>query len=124
LHPLGYPPWPIWILLIRINRLMEPMMEQRSAMLLELAHHLKDANIGVDLVFFDLEDYGQQNGVNGEDTKYPAQDDTWCLGSQYWAKNLPTDYIMPRFGILLDMVGGKNAVFPMEGTSMSMRPKL
>ena len=94
------------------------------AMLLELAHHLKDANIGVDLVFFDLEDYGQQNGVNGEDTKYPAQDDTWCLGSQYWAKNLPTDYIMPRFGILLDMVGGKNAVFPMEGTSMRYAPQI
>lgn len=41
------------------------------AMLLELARHLKNANIGVDLVFFDLEDYGQQNGVNEEDTKYP-----------------------------------------------------
>jgi glutaminyl-peptide cyclotransferase len=94
------------------------------AMLLELAHHLKDANIGVDLVFLDLEDYGQQNGVNDEDTKYPAQDNTWCIGSQYWASNLPTNYIMPRFGILLDMVGGKNAVFPMEGTSMQYAPQV
>lgn len=94
------------------------------AMLLELAHHLKDANIGVDLVFFDLEDYGQQDGVNEEDTKYPPQDDTWCLGSQYWAKNLPTNFIMPRFGILLDMVGGKNAVFPMEGTSDNFAPQI
>jgi len=94
------------------------------AMLLELAHHLKGAGIGVDLVFFDLEDYGQQNGVNDEDTKYPAQDNTWCLGSQYWATNLPNNYIMPRFGILLDMVGGKNAVFPMEGTSLQYAPQI
>ena len=78
--------------------------------------------------FFDLEDYGQQYGVNGEDTKYPTHnednDPTWCLGSVYWAKNLPTDYIMPRFGILLDMVGGKNAVFPKEGTSMKYAPQI
>lgn len=93
-------------------------------MLLEIAHHLKTAGIGVDLVFFDLEDYGQQEGVNGEDTKYRPQDNTWCLGSQYWAKNLPTDYIMPRYGILLDMVGGKNAVFPMEGTSVQYAPQV
>ncbi|HTB31947.1 MAG TPA: M28 family peptidase [Bacteroidia bacterium] len=93
-------------------------------MLLELAHHLKNASAGVDLVFFDLEDYGQQDGVNGEDTKYPKQEDTWCLGSQYWAKNLPADYITPRYGILLDMVGGKNAVFPREGTSDSYAPQI
>lgn len=93
------------------------------AMLLELAHHLKGAGIGVDLVFFDLEDYGQQSEVPWE-IKYGAQDDTWCLGSQYWAKNLPTSYIMPRYGILLDMVGGKDAVFPMEGTSLDNAPKI
>jgi glutaminyl-peptide cyclotransferase len=92
--------------------------------LLEIAHHLKDAGIGVDLVFLDLEDYGQQNGVNDEDTKYAPQDNTWCLGTQYWAKNLPTGFIMPRYGILLDMVGGKNAVFPMEGTSMQYAPQI
>lgn len=94
------------------------------AMLLEIAHHLKGANTGVDLVFFDLEDYGQQEGVNGEDTKYRLQENTWCLGSQYWARNLPANYIAPRFGILLDMVGGKNAVFPREGTSDSFAPQV
>lgn len=31
---------------------------------------------------------------------------------------------MPRFGILLDMVGGKNAVFPREGTSDSFAPQI
>lgn len=94
------------------------------AALLELARHLKNADVGVDLVFLDLEDYGQQDGVNGEDTKYPPQDNTWCIGSQYWANNLPPGYITPRFGILLDMVGGKNAVFPMEGTSMQYAPQV
>ena len=38
--------------------------------------------------------------------------DTWCLGSQYWSYNLTTDYKRPNFGILLDMVGAENAVFP------------
>ena len=45
------------------------------------------------------------------------KEDTWCLGTQYWAKNKAADY-SPKFGILLDMVGGQNPVFPMEGTSM------
>jgi len=87
-----------------------------AAVLLEVARHLKQypAGIGVDLVFFDLEDYGQQT-----DDDYPHMQDSWALGSQYWAKNLPSNYKQQyRYGILLDMVGGKNAVFPMEGTSM------
>ncbi len=96
------------------------------AMLLELANKLKQskAGTGVDLVFFDLEDYGQQDEIDWETDKYKMQDNTWCLGSQYWASNLPTNYIMPRFGILLDMVGGKNAVFPMEGQSLRFAPQV
>jgi len=92
------------------------------ATLLELGRHLKDAkvSVGVDLVFFDIEDYGQDNST-GHDGNYPEMKDSWCLGSQYWAKNLPSNYA-PLFGILLDMVGGKNAVFPMEGTSMHFAP--
>ncbi|HTA82178.1 MAG TPA: M28 family peptidase [Bacteroidia bacterium] len=90
------------------------------ATLLELGRHLKDAkvSVGVDLVFFDIEDYGQQGP---EDGNYPEMKDSWCLGSQYWAKNIPPGYA-PLYGILLDMVGGKNAVFPMEGTSMHYAP--
>jgi glutaminyl-peptide cyclotransferase len=93
-----------------------------AAMLLEIARHLHKVqpNIGVDLVFIDLEDYGQQDDRDGD---YPDMKDSWALGSQYWAKNLPQGY-SPRFGILLDMVGGKNAVFPMEGTSMVNAPDI
>ncbi len=80
-----------------------------AAVLLELARNLNKINpeIGIDLIFFDLEDYGKESGGS----------DSWALGSQYWANNLPANY-NPRYGILLDMVGGKDAVFPMEGTSL------
>lgn len=93
-----------------------------AAMLLEIARHLHryPPAIGVDLVFIDLEDYGQQGPIDGN---YPVDADSWCLGSQNWANNLPPNYA-PRFGILLDMVGGKNAVFPMEGTSMHYAPDI
>jgi len=92
------------------------------ATLLEIARHLKAAKfaIGVDLVFFDIEDYGQQGPEDGD---YPEMADSWGLGSQYWAKNIPANYA-PRYGILLDMVGGKNPSFPMEGTSMHYAPDI
>lgn len=79
------------------------------AVLLELARQLgiQKPNCGVDFFFSDLEDYGRNN-----------DDDTWCLGTQYWIKNPPKPNYNPDFGILLDMVGAKNAVFPMEGTGM------
>lgn len=94
------------------------------AMLLEIARHLKTAKlgVGVDIVFFDIEDYGQESG-EAADGNYPEMPDSWCLGSQYWAKNIPANYA-PRFGILLDMVGGKNPSFPMEGTSMHFAPDI
>lgn len=92
-----------------------------AAVLLEIARHLHKEHpaIGVDLVFVDLEDYGQEP----EDGDYPKMKDSWALGSQYWAKNLPPNYA-PKFGILLDMVGAKDAMFPMEGTSMRFAPDI
>ena len=81
------------------------------AVLLETARQLNISkpDIGIDLVFFDLEDYGDQNGNNP---------DTWCLGSQYWAKHPHVPDYFAQFGILLDMVGGKDPVFPKEGSSV------
>ncbi|HTF04482.1 MAG TPA: M28 family peptidase [Bacteroidia bacterium] len=81
------------------------------AVLLEIARVIgeKDPNIGVDFLFVDAEDHGQPGGSN----------ESWCLGSQYWAQNVKSDYVKTvRYGILLDMVGAKGAVFPREGTSM------
>jgi glutaminyl-peptide cyclotransferase len=84
--------------------------------LLELARELQKSapTVGVDVLFLDAEDTGQPNDTEPEKHK----EDAWCLGTQYWAQNLPAGY-MPRFGILLDMVGAKNATFPMEGHSMA-----
>ncbi len=83
--------------------------------LLEIARQLfmLKPYIGVDIIFFDAEDYGKSN-VN----------DSYCLGSQYWAKNPPVPNYYPKYGILLDMVGAANAVFTMEGYSMQYAPSV
>lgn len=65
----------------------------------------------VDIVFFDCEDMGTPSFYTGV-----QRENTWCLGSQLWAERAAengtnTKY---RFGILLDMVGDPEAVFPME----------
>lgn len=75
--------------------------------------------IGVDLVLFDAEDYGQP-----ENSGFPEMEDSWCLGSQYWAKNPHVKDYYAKFGVLLDMVGGEGATFTMEGTSMQYAPDI
>lgn len=82
--------------------------------LMEIARLLKTnkTDIGIDLILFDTEDYGQP-----EFSKLPRQEDSWCLGSQYWSKNPHVAQYTARYGILLDMVGAKNATFFMEGIS-------
>ena len=74
--------------------------------LLEIARqiNINGPNIGIDIIFFDVEDQGQ----GGEGVDNPL---SWCLGSQYWSSNLHIDNYQARYGILLDMVGGPNAVF-------------
>jgi len=84
--------------------------------LLEIARTIQSStppDVGVDLLFFDGEDWGQEGGGKAE---------TWCLGSQYWAKNKGN--YSAYYGILLDMVGGKNAQFPYEGISRQMAKKV
>lgn len=82
--------------------------------LLEIARQLQaqPTDIGIDIIFFDAEDYG----THADDTE-PADGITWCLGSQYWARVPHVEGYMARFGILLDMVGGKDARFHREGYS-------
>ena len=76
--------------------------------LLELARQfsIKNPNIGVDIILFDAEDYGQP-----EDSKFPLMQDSWCLGSQHWSKNPHKPNYYARYGILLDMVGAKKCYF-------------
>lgn len=82
--------------------------------MLELARiiALQNPAVGVDLFFTDAEDYGTPEF---EDIT-TDESSSWCLGSQYWAKSDPYASIpnRPAYGILLDMVGGKNALFYRE----------
>lgn len=79
--------------------------------LIEIARIIqsKPLDIGIDIILFDLEDYGDLSG----DPR------TWCLGSQYWAQNPHKSGYKAEYAILLDMVGAKDAVFPKEGVSMN-----
>src|SRR5688572_10516319 len=89
--------------------------------LLEIARQLSISkpDIGVDIILFDLEDYGQPDA-----STFPEMQNSWCLGSQYWAQNLHKPGYYAKFGILLDMVGAKDAVFPKEGFSVNFAPAL
>lgn len=85
------------------------------AVLLEIARHLGQANpyIGVDIFLWDGEDYGVSN-----------VQDSYCLGSQYWAKNKHIPKYQAKYGINLDMVGAKDAFFPKEGQSLRFAPSV
>ena len=88
--------------------------------LLEIARIIaRDSiNLGIDIILFDAEDQGQPQDGGG----FPKQDETWCLGSQYWSKNpVPKNY-KASYGILLDMIGDKEAVFTKEGVSQYFAP--
>lgn len=82
--------------------------------LIELARQfsIKEPKIGIDIILFDAEDYGQP-----ENSGYPIMQDSWCLGSQHWSKNPHKVNYTARYGILLDMVAGEDATFYLEGYS-------
>lgn len=85
--------------------------------LLEIARQLQqyEPTIGVDVIFFDAEDYGIPDFARSQ---YGYQSGTWCLGSRFWGKNPHKKGYKADFGILLDMVGAKDAVFYKEYISM------
>lgn len=85
--------------------------------LLEVARQLglamADSSLAtpIDIVFFDCEDMGTPQFYTGSE-----RENTWCLGSQMWATEYANSTTVPRYqyGILLDMVGAPDAVFPRE----------
>ena len=84
------------------------------AVLLELAAVInknEPPQYGIDLVFFDLEDMGE-NGIN----------ETWCLGSQYFAANYDKD--IPEKAIVIDMIGDADLQIDMEYLSYHNSPEL
>lgn len=81
------------------------------AVLLEIARNLKlsEPEIGVDLILFDGEDFGEEGNL-----------DDYFLGSKIFAQNAPN--YKPRFGILLDMIGDAQLSIPIEGFSQEFLP--
>lgn len=73
-----------------------------TSVLMEIANVLKkdSLNYDVDFVFFDGQDQGNDS--------YPK---TWNLGAQKWAKSNKSSY---DYGIVIDMVGAKDAKFVKE----------
>lgn len=76
--------------------------------LIELSRQMQlqkiSPDLGIDIFFTDVEDYG----------KTEWGEESYCLGTQYWARNPHVVGYTADFGILLDMVGAKGATFPME----------
>ncbi|MCF7920891.1 MAG: M28 family peptidase [Candidatus Cloacimonetes bacterium] len=84
------------------------------AVLLELGRILSTTmppEYGVDLVFFDLEDMGQYE-----------QNDSWCLGSEYFAQNYSGE--KPELAIVIDMIGDNDLEIPLEYHSYHNSPAL
>ena len=80
------------------------------AVMLEMMRMMKTQkpnDLGIDFLFVDAEDVGK--------TEWTEQ--SYCLGTQHWAKNLHIPGYTALFGICLDMVGAKGATFPLEGFS-------
>ncbi len=89
------------------------------AVMLEVARILNmadSANVAVEFICFDAEDYGNPQWYEGESQR----ENPWALGSQYWAEQYAADSNGKAidYGILLDMVGGIGAKFYHEGLSL------
>jgi glutaminyl-peptide cyclotransferase len=82
------------------------------ALLMELAHHVRDVKtkVGIDFVFFD-----------GEEFIDDPKKDEYFLGSRHFAQQyrhgLATSKTRYVAAVLLDMVAGKGARFPIEQNS-------
>lgn len=89
------------------------------AVILEIARNLQQQapGIGVDVLLTDVEDYGSHDDES-------TGESSWALGAQYWAAHTPYTSARqrPAYGILLDMVGGRNASFCREYLSESVAP--
>lgn len=81
--------------------------------LLEIARQLslQPTEIGIDIVLFDAEDYGTHASEEA------TVDNSWALGSQYWARIPHKQSYYARYGILLDIVGAPGSRFYREGIS-------
>lgn len=86
------------------------------AMMMELCRllQLQPIKTGIDFVCFDAEDLGTPQWAETEE----SDSHTWCLGSKFWAERAREEGYRARFGVLLDMVGGRGSVFAAEKVSL------
>ena len=91
------------------------------AALLEIARQIgmNPPAVGVDIIFFDLEDWGPPNFTT-PNNHYGD----YCMGSKYWARNPHVPNYMARYGILLDLVSAPQAQFYKEGYSRQHAPAI
>jgi len=91
-----------------------------AAVLMEMARVMSQMppSVGIDFVFFDVEDQGIPEWSEAYD------DDTWCKGSQYWAQNRHVPFYTAVYGVLFDMVGTAEPRFTKEQVSRYYAPGL
>ena len=79
--------------------------------LLELARQagMRNPKVGIDIFLCDAEDYGAPDEFKGE-----HKEEWWALGTQAWCRKPHVDGYRANYGILLDMVGAKDATFYFE----------
>lgn len=95
--------------------------------LLEVARvlsHNTAPDVGVDIILFDGEDWGEPDGTQSASTLPSGYKEWWCLGSQYWSMHKHKSNYAAYYGIALDMVGSTGAKFFREGTSLEYAPTI
>lgn len=94
------------------------------ALLMEMAHHMKDVKpkYGIDFIFFDGEEliYPDPNRPDWNAMK------NYFLGSTYFAKQYRDQPPRHRYvaGVLLDMIGGRNLRLYIEKNSLRFAPEV
>ena len=81
--------------------------------LMELARAIatQPLDVTVDFIFFDVEDQGVPDWAD------TYEEDSWCLGSQYWSRHPHVPYYTAVYGVLLDMVGTQQPRYTKEQIS-------
>ena len=90
------------------------------ATLMEMARVMSamPPSIGVDFIFFDVEDQGVPEWSEAYD------ENSWCKGSQHWAVNRHVPYYTAVYGVLFDMIGTPEPRFTQEYISRQYAPGL
>lgn len=95
------------------------VLMELARQLQKLAAEKKLPDYGVDIVFLDAEDLGTPEWANAKDNE-----NSWCLGTQFWASEARKKGYTAEFGILLDMVGRTSPNFMWDYYSMQYAPQV